>query len=179
MPITFTYFSYGSMVYIHGWPAASASGRSISHGPTSSSADGNACSTTTSSTSGQDLSSWDPSSSSWTTLCLHVHHSTPKFTSSIHTGRPKSNKVGNFSHPTMLTTPQTTPKTPKSDKMNSDSKKDEQEQVSSKPSQKHSKDSKDHDSDKEHDVVSEQNEDICLKITREHLNLSGVQKLLG
>ena len=59
---------------------------------------------------------------------------------------------------------------------------DEQEHVSSKPSKKHSKDSKDHESDKEHDVldnVSEQPEDIYLKITREHLNLPEVQKLLG
>ena len=80
----------------------------------------------------------------------------------------------------MLTTPQMTPKTPKSDKMNSDSKKDEQEHVSSKPSKKHNKDNKDQNS--EHDVsdnASEQPEDIYLKITREHLNLLEVQKLLG
>ena len=81
--------------------------------------------------------------------------------------------------PPMPTTPQMTPKTPKSDKTNSDSEKDEQEHVTSKPSKKYSKD---HDSDKEHDVsdnVFEQPEDIYLKITREHLNLLEVQKLLG
>ena len=47
---------------------------------------------------------------------------------------------------------------------------------------KNSKDNKNHESDKEHDVsdnVSEQQEDIYLKITRDHLNLLEVQKLLG
>ena len=66
--------------------------------------------------------------------------------------------------------------------MNSDSKKNEQEQVSSKHNTKHSKDSKDHKSNKEHDVsdnVSEQQENIYLKLTRDHLNLLEVQKLLG
>ena len=99
MPFTFINFSYVSTVYIHGKPAASAPGRPISYGPTSSSTDGNAGSTTTSSgTSGSwDLSSCDPSSSSWITLCLCVYHSTGKCTSSIHTGRPNCSKVGNFS----------------------------------------------------------------------------------
>ena len=84
--------------------------------------------------------------------------------------------------PPMPTTPQMTLKTPKSVKMNSDSEKDEQEHVSSKHSKIHSKDSKDHESDKEHDVldnVSEEQETIYFKITRDHLNLPEVQKLLG
>ena len=85
-------------------------------------------------------------------------------------------------------TPQSTPKTPKSDsKENSDSDENDDEKSKSKKKCESVKETKEHDSsrdkdtvsDKEQETPSEPKEEIYLKLSREHLNLPKVQRLLG
>ena len=112
---------------------------------------------------------------------------------------PMKMKLGNSPSVTLpvAMTPQTpqstpkTPKTPKSDsKENSDSDENDGEKSKSKKkceSVKESKENKEHDSsrnkniviDKEQETPSEPKEQIYLKLSREHLNLPKVQRLLG
>ena len=131
-------------------------------------------------------------------LCVHIYANTSncskcsyEFTQTMQT--PVKMEIGNspsVTPPVAMTsqTPQSTPKTPRSDsKGNSDSNKNDSEKSKSKKKPESIKESKELDlsrdkavvSDKEQENPSEPEEHLYLKLSKEHLSLPKVHRLLG